>query len=205
MALPGVRPDRYPPIMFGSYNPLQRISLTLVTDRLVIVGTVMSRIKRLADLLNDPEAGHLVVIDATFTEVGSRRVVAEAAAAQVQLGDVLFVHANTPTDPGSEMHTSKQSVRACLLVTPFTIEGEIHLAYESELRVALAALQEVYIPVTNARYWSYTVAESPNFVDLLMVNRARAHIAIDAGVEWKTESPGAVQGAGQRDRSSSPW
>lgn len=191
--------------MFGSFNPLQPIPLTLVTDRLVIAGTVMSRMKRLTDLLNDPESSHLVVLDATFAEVGSRRVAAQAAAAQVQLGDVLFAHASGPSDPATEMRTSKQAVRACLLVTPFTVVGDIHLAYEAELRVALAALTEAFIPVTNARYWSYVVAEEPKLVDLLVVNHARAHIAVDAGVEWKAETPDAGPPPSQRDRSANPW
>jgi hypothetical protein len=214
--MPGDASGGYSPAMFASsFNPVQPMALTLVTDHLVIQGTVMSRLRRLTDLLNDPDSTHLILLDATFIEVGSRRLVAEAAAAQVQMADVLFVHPTGPSDSGGEVHTSKQTIRACLLITPFTIEGDIHLGYESELRVALAGLSEKFIPVTNARYWSYTVAESPNFVELLVVNHSRAHIAVDAGVEWKTEmppsapstssAPGFGAGFGSRDRSSNPW
>jgi hypothetical protein len=189
--------------MFATFNPVQPIELTLVTDHLVIAGTVMSRLRRITDLLNDPDSAHLVMLNATFTELGSRRLIAEAAAAQVQLNDVLFAHPTSATDAAGEAHSSKQAIRACLLVTPFTIEGEIHLGYETELRIALAGLTDAFIPVTNARYWSYTVAESPSFVDVLLVNHSRAHIAVDAGVQWKTEMPG--MGSAAHDRSSNPW
>jgi hypothetical protein len=68
------------------------------------------------------------------------------------------------------------------------------------------------VPVTGAKYWAYGVAEAPNFVDLLVVNHARAHVCIAAGVEWQGEggpahsdSDGRLEplvGAGARPRGS---
>jgi hypothetical protein len=56
------------------------------------------------------------------------------------------------------------------------------------------------VPVTRARYWAYSVAESPNHVDLLAVSHSKAHIIIRAGVAWLTEAPDAGSG-----RASDPW
>jgi hypothetical protein len=56
----------YPAPMFGEFNPVQRMPLILVTDRLIIQGTVLMRVRRLIDLLNEPDARHIVLQDATF-------------------------------------------------------------------------------------------------------------------------------------------
>jgi len=175
--------------MFGSFNPIQSLPVMVVTRQLVIHGTIQTRLHRLTDVVNEPDMVHLILLDATFMEVGSRRVVADAGVSQVQLADVLFMHTSGPTESGTEGRTAKQAVRATLIAPPYTIEGQIHLPYESELRQALDAYGDRFVPVTSARYWAYGVGESPNYVDLLVVNRARAHVAIAAGTEWRAETP----------------
>jgi hypothetical protein len=187
--------------MFTNFaNPVLSLAVTVVTPQLIIQGTIQTRLRRLTDVLNEPNTSHLLLIDATFMEVGSRRVVADSQVSQVQLADVLFVHTTGPTESGSEVRVPKQPVRATILVPPFTIEGEIHLAYESELRLALDAEEGRFLPVSHARYWAYGVAESPNEADLVVVNHARAHVAIADGVRWLTEAP-VDRGHGSRPDS----
>lgn len=193
---------RYPAGMFGSFNPVQLLPLTLVTDKLVIQGAALTRVRRLTDLVNDPNSEHLVLQDTTFMEIGSRRVVASGAAAQVRLSDVLFVHSNGPDEANSTMRMPKQPVKAALLLPPFTVEGTIYLPYEAELRIALEAYGDRFVAVTDAKYWAYGVAESPHSVELLAVNHARAHISIAAGVQWHGESgPAHADSDGGRN----PW
>jgi hypothetical protein len=185
--------------VFETFTPLQSLPVMIVTAQIVIHGSIQTRLRRLTDVVNQPDAVHLIVFDATFMEVGSRRVIADAGVSQVQLTDVLFLHTSGPTESGTEGKTAKQAVRATLIAPPFTIEGQVHLPYESELRQALDALDDRFVPVTSARYWAYGVAESPNYVDLLVVNRARAHVALAAGTEWRAEVPDLGRGG------SNPW
>jgi hypothetical protein len=188
--------------MYASFAPPTPLPLTVVTASLVIQGTLVTRMRRLTDVLNEPGAEHLMLSDTTFMELGSRRVTAGPGVAQVQLDDVLFVHTTSPTESGSTEHrSSKQPIMAVLLLAPFTVEGKIHLAYEPDVAQALDGLSGRFLPVTDARYWAYSVAESPNFVDLLVVNRIKAHIAVPAGVEWRTEAPIDQM----PDRSASSW
>jgi hypothetical protein len=187
--------------MFGTFNPTQPLPLTVVTPSLIIQGTLQSRLRRLTDILNEPDVEHLILFDATFMEAGSRRVVAGPAVAQVQLADVLFVHTNGPTESGTELRTPKQPIRATLLAPPFTIEGEIHLGYEAELHQSLDGLAGRFVPVTRARYWAYSVAESPNYVDLLVLRHDRVHVAVPVGTEWRKEAP-LDKGSGG---GSNPW
>ena len=190
----------YSAAVFGSFNPVQQLPLTLVTDRLIIQGTVLMRVRRLIDLLNEPDTSHIVLQDAIFMEVGSRRIVASAAAAQVQLADILFAHSSGPVDSASTMRMPKQPVKATLLLPPYTVEGQIYLPYETELRIALEAYEDRFVPVTSARYWAYSVAELPISVELLAVNHARAHVSIAAGVHW-----GGETGPAESEGSQNPW
>jgi hypothetical protein len=186
--------------MLGSFNPVQLLPVTLVTSYLIIQGSVRTRLQRLTDVMNEPDMDHLVLFDATFFEVGSRRVVADSSISQIQLADMLFVHTSGPTQSGQEMRTPKKPTRAILLAPPYTIEGLIHLPMEEELQQAVDSLRDRFMPVTNAKYWAYGVAESPNVVDLLVVNRARAHVAIPVGTEWQLAAPDVGSRGAQR-----PW
>ncbi len=185
------RRGKYAATMFASPVPPQSIPLTFVTSQLIIQGTVQTRLRRLADIFNEPNNTHLVLLNAVFAEVGSRRVVAEAAVAQIPLADVLFAHTSGPTESSSEMRVPKQPVRATLMLPPFTVECDIHLQYESELRIALQVYEGQFLPVTAAKYWAYGVAESLIDVDLLLVNHARAHIAVPTVSGWRAEAPQA--------------
>jgi hypothetical protein len=177
--------------MFGSFNPPQSMQVVVATSGLMVQGTLKTRLRRLTDVLNEPTAEHLTLFDATFMEFGSRRAVAGPGTAQIQLDDVLFAHTIGPTESGTEMRVPKQPIQAVVVVSPFTIEGEVHLAYEAELHQGLDALTGRFVPVTNARYWAYGMAESPNQADLLAVNHSRAHIVIQADVAWLSEAPEA--------------
>lgn len=175
--------------MFASFTPAQSIPLTFVTSRLIIQGTIQTRLRRVADIFNEPDTTHLILVNAVFAEIGSRRVVAQAAVAQIPLADVLFAHTSGPTDSSSEMRVPKQPVRATLMLPPFTVECEIHLPYESEMRIAMQAFEGQFLPVTAAKYWAYGVAESPIEVDLLLVNHAKAYVAVASAAGWRSEAP----------------
>jgi hypothetical protein len=187
--------------MLGSFNPVQSLPLTVVTPNLIIQGSLRTRLRRLTDVMNEPDVDHLVLFDVTFLEVGSRRVVASSSVSQIQLADMLFVHASGPTEASEEMRTAKQPTRAILLAPPFTVEGQIHLPMEEELGQAVDSLSGRFIALTSAKYWAYGVAESPNLVNLLVVNRARAHVAIPVGTEWRGA---ALPDVGSRG-GQNPW
>lgn len=186
--------------MFGSFNPPLALELTLVTPSLVIEGTFHTRLRRLSDVLNEAGTEHLILSGARVMDLGSRRVVAGPGVVRVQLNDVLFAHRNAPADAGAEMWTSMQPVKSVLLVSPFTIEGQIHLGYESEMIRALDAQASSFITVSAATYWAYSVAESPKEVDQLLVSREKTHVAVPAGVAWLTEPPPDRHSGG-----SNPW
>jgi hypothetical protein len=173
----------YGSIDFGGLGPMrgiggeeQRINLTLVTDAYIVRGTVITRQRRVTDILNQAEQEFIVISDAVLDEFGTRAVAVKADYAQVNLSAVLFAVADAPVEPVPELRTPKIPEQALISIPPFKILGRIHLMPERELRDALLELTGRFIPVTEATYWSETVGEARKTAHLVAFNHARAQI-----------------------------
>lgn len=161
------------------FDPLvlgQPVRLTLYTDAYIVRGTVLTRFRRVTDILNEAEHEFLVLSDAVFEEFGSRSQAIRAEYAQVNLGTVLFAVADTPVEPMPELRTPKVPEQALVTVPPFRIVGRIHLLPERHLRDALDQLVGRFVPVTDAMYWSDVVGEARTRALMVAVNHARAQI-----------------------------
>jgi hypothetical protein len=173
----------YGSIDFGGLGPMrgiggeeQQITLTLVTDAYIVRGTVITRQRRVTDILNQAEQEFIVISDAILDEFGTRTLAVKADYAQVNLSAVLFAVADTPVEPVPELRTPKIPEQALISIPPFKIVGRIHLMPERELRDALLELTGRFIPVTDALYWSETVGEARKNAALVAFNHSRAQI-----------------------------
>ncbi len=190
--------------------------IKLVTDAFVVRGTILTRHRRITDMLNGADEDFLVLEDATFDEFGSSGVVTQTDFAQVNLGTVLFAVADHPVDPTPELRVPKVTERALVSVPPFTVTGHIHLLPERDLHQALGELVGRFIPVTEATYWSDRVGEARATALVVAVNHTRAHILaphreVDpwAGLDRSGEQPatppaGADAAAGFGSRPPDP-
>jgi hypothetical protein len=160
----------------GIGGEIHAASITLVTDAYVVRGTIMTRHRRITDMLNTAEHDFLVLENATFDEFGSTGVVMQTDYAQVNLGAVLFGVADEPVDATPELRVPKVTERALITVPPFTVTGHIHLMPERDLHEALDELMGRFIPVTDAVYWSDRVGESRTAALIVAVNHNRAQI-----------------------------
>jgi hypothetical protein len=151
-------------------------SITLVTDAYVVRGTILTRHRRITDMLNSADEDFLVLEQATFDEFGSTGIVMQTDFAQVNLGTVLFGVADVRVEPTPELRVPKVSERALISIPPFTITGHIHLMPERSLHQALGELLGRFIPVTDAAYWSDRVGEARTEAAIVAVNHHRAHI-----------------------------
>ncbi len=151
-------------------------SITLVTDAYVVRGTILTRHRRITDMLNSADEDFLVLEQATFDEFGSTGIVMQTDFAQVNLGTVLFGVADVRVEPTPELRVPKVSERALISIPPFTITGHIHLMPERSLHQALGELLGRFIPVTDAAYWSDRVGEARTEAAIVAVNHNRAHI-----------------------------
>jgi hypothetical protein len=156
-------------------NP-QNVALTLYTDAFVIRGSLVTRQRRVTDMLNMAEDRFLVLADVTTDEFGGRGDQMRAEFAQVNLASVLFAVVNEPVAPAPELRTPKIAEEALISIPPFKVTGFIHLMPERSLRNALSELTGNFLPVTDAAYWSDVLAEARTQAALLAVNHERAQI-----------------------------
>jgi hypothetical protein len=154
----------------------QRVALTLFTDAYVVRGTILTRQRRVTDILNQTDHDFLVISDAVMDEFGTRSMAVKADYAQVNLAAVLFAVADTAVEPVPELRTPKIPEQAMISIPPFKIIGRIHLMPERDLRDALEELTGRFIPVTEATYWSDTVGEARKTAHLVAFNHSRAQI-----------------------------
>lgn len=162
------------------FDPLgtapQPVRLTLYTDSFVIRGSMMTRQRRVTDMLNMADERFLVLADVATDEFGTRGESLRAEFAQVNLGSVLFAVVNEPVEPAPELRTPKMPEEALISVPPFKVTGFIHLMPERSLRDALTELTGDFLPVTAATYWSDVLGEARATAELVAVNHERAQI-----------------------------
>lgn len=160
----------------GIGSPPPTIALTLYTDAFIIRGTLLTRQRRVTDILNTAEDRFLVLADVTSDEFGSRGDTIRAEYAQINLASVLFAVADTPVETPPELRTPKVPEQAMVSVPPFKVTGQIHLMPEHNLREALTELTGKFLPVTNAAFWSDVLGEARQTAELVAVNHERAQI-----------------------------
>jgi hypothetical protein len=163
-------------VFAGIGGELRPAAITLVTDNFVVRGTILTRHRRITDMLNTAEHDFLVLEQATFDEFGSTGVTMQTDFAQVNLAAVLFGVADDPVEVTPELRVPKVSERALISVPPFTITGHIHVMAGRDLREALDELLGRFIPVTEATYWSDRVGEARTPALIVAVNHNRAQI-----------------------------
>ena len=179
----------------------QTVALTLYTDAFVVRGNVLTRQRRISDVLNHAEYDFLVVSEVVMEEFGSRSQAIRADYAQVNLGAVIFAVADTTVTAVPELRTPKIPELALISVPPFKVTGRIHLLPERDLREALTELTGRFIPVTEATFWSDIVGEARQTAPMLAINHARAQIlapfretdpwaGLDRGAVHAPEGPG---------------
>jgi hypothetical protein len=152
------------------------VKLSLYTDAHTIVGSVVTRQRRITDILNQGGEEFLVLSDVTFEGLGTSTESMQAEFAQVNLSSILFAVAHDIVEAAPEMRTAKLSEQAYISVPPFSITGQIHLLPGRSLKEALAELNDRFVPVTDATFWSDRINEPRQTVLVVAINRARAQI-----------------------------
>jgi hypothetical protein len=164
--------------MFGMADPtnLQPASLTLFTDAHIVRGTVLTRQRRVTDILNESDHPFLVLSEVVVDAFGSRDQPMRIEFAQVNLDAVLFAVTDEPVTAPPELRTPKVAEQALISVPPFRVVGRVHLLPNRDLREALDELTGRFIPVTDAMYWSDAVGEARQTAVAVAVNHGRAQI-----------------------------
>ena len=155
---------------------LPKVALTLYTDAFVIRGSVLSRQRRVTDILNNAEDPFIVLGEVTSDEFGTRGETIRAEYAQVNLASVLFAVADTPVESVPELRTPKVPEFALVSIPPFKVTGRLHILPERTVREALKELVGHFLPMTEAIYWSERAGEPKASATMVAINHSRAQI-----------------------------
>jgi hypothetical protein len=162
--------------MFEHIGAESTTRITLYTDSHVVRGDMITRQRRLTDVLNAPDESFLVLDNVVFEDFGVRAVIERADFAQINLATILFAVADADVEPTPELRMAKVPERALVSVPPFKITGRIHLLPERDLHIALAELTGRFLPMTEAVFWSDALGEARAPAPYLAVNHARTQI-----------------------------
>ena len=160
----------------GISGDSHQVGLTLFTDSHVVRGRIVTRHRRISDILNQAEHEFVVITDAVMDEFGARDQPIRSEYAQINLGAVLFAVADSEVEPVPELRTPKVAEVALVSIPPFRVTGRIHLLPGRRLDDALGELLGRFFPVTNATYWSDRVGEARTTALMVAVNHSRAQI-----------------------------
>jgi hypothetical protein len=160
----------------GTGGPPPEVNLVLYTDAFIIRGSILTRQRRITDILNMADDRFLVLGGVTSDEFGSRGETIRAEYAQVNLASVLFAVADTTVETPPEMRMPKTPAQALISVPPFKVTGDIHVMQGHDLRAALTELTGKFLPVTDAAYWSDVLGEARQTAAIVAVNHERAQI-----------------------------
>ena len=185
----------------GDAGDPPKVQLTLYTDAFIIRGTLVTRQRRITDILNNADDRFLVLGEVTSDEYGSRGETIRAEYAQINLTSVLFAVADTTVETPPELRMPKVAEEALISVPPFKVTGHIHVMPERNLREALTELTGKFLPVTDAAYWSDKVGEARQTAALVAVNHERAQILaphqfVDPWADTGRPAAEAPRGAG---------
>jgi hypothetical protein len=156
--------------------PFRMVPMTLYTELFIVRGAIQTRQHRVTDILNEASHPFLVLEDVSLDEFGSTEPPTISEFAQVNLSSILFAVSLQAVEPVRELRTVKVSERALVSIPPFRVVGNVHLLPERNLRDSLAELQNAFIPVTDAFFWSERVGEARQAAAMVAVNQARAQI-----------------------------
>lgn len=200
--------------MFDDGGAPPTVQLTLYTDAFIIRGSLVTRKRRITDILNQAEDRFLVLGGVTSDEFGSRGETIRAEFAQINLKSVLFAVADTVVETLPELRTPKVPEEAVISVPPFKVTGHIHLMPERSLHEALSELSGDFLPVTDAAFWSDVLGEARQTAALVAVNHDRAQILAphtivdpwaDARMAGAEGAPDAVPDGSGGSGEKPPW
>jgi hypothetical protein len=161
----------------GTASPAP-MHLTLVTDASIVRGQMLTRQRRVSDILNDTERPFIVLEQVEMVDVVGPGRTVQAAYAQVNLDAVLFAVTSVPVASTPELTTPKAPQRAFITVPPYVVVGRIHLRAGDDLHEGLGKLVGRFLPVTDAVYWSDTLGVDRTEALMVAVNHARAQILV---------------------------
>lgn len=163
--------------------PVATVQVDLYTAGFHVTGTMKTRFRRVAEILNLTGSSHLVLEDATVTEYAGSQSPRSGPAVMVAVDEILFgMSSGTDDRPAEELVVVKRPVQAQFGVGPFWLNGNVYVPQGSRPMDVLNVADR-FLPLTDV---SIACAGHPEFnrqVPLLALQRNLSEILVVADDE----------------------
>jgi hypothetical protein len=165
-------------------SPMDAVALDVYTASYRVSGTIASRFSRVADIVNQAAASHLLIEGATVSEYADPTATISAMQVLVNLDEALIVIA-AQADAGArpEMRIPKRAVRAQIGLPPFRVTGSIHVPQGSRPVDGVLNARDRYLPMTEVTIACGSHPELDRTAEAVAFQRARAHLILVADDE----------------------
>jgi hypothetical protein len=162
---------------FGAEAPAQ-LELNLYTASYRVTGRFATRFTRVAELLNQLTAPHMILHHAIVSEYDDPTATLGAHQLYVALNEVLLCVAATEAEPRPEMRIPKRPVLAQIAIPPFRLTGTVHVPQGSRPSDGLLNATERFLPVTDVTIACARYPELSRTATVVAVQRALAHLIL---------------------------
>jgi hypothetical protein len=160
-------------------SPVNAVAVDVYTDAYRVSGKTASRFSRVADIVNQASASHLLIEEATISEYADPTATISALQVLINLEEALLViAAGTDVAPRPEMRIPKRAVRAQIGLPPFRVTGWVHIPQGSRPADGVLNASDRYLPMTEVTIACGRHPELGRTAAAVAVQRARAHLIL---------------------------
>ena len=159
--------------------PIVAVEVDIYTGGYRVVGHMLTRFRRVADILNLTGSSHLIIEEATVTEYAAPAAAQSAPQVMVAVDTVLFgISSGTDDRPSDELRIQKRPVQAQIAMPPFWLRGNVHVPQGSRPMDGLLNVADRFLPLTDVSVTSHSVAGFDRSAPVLAVQRMLAQVLV---------------------------
>jgi hypothetical protein len=160
-------------------SPVSAVAVDIYTDAYRISGKTASRFSRVADIVNQASATHLLIEEATISEYADPAATISALQVLLNLDEVLLlITGGADAAERPEMRIPKRAVRAQIGLPPFRVTGMIHIPQGSRPVDGVLNASDRYLPMTEVTIACGPHPELGRTATAVAFQRARAQIIL---------------------------
>jgi hypothetical protein len=160
-------------------SPTRSVAVDVYTASYRVSGQMATRFGRVADIVNQYTASHLVIEQATVSEYADPAATLGALQVLVTLDEVLFmIAAEMEGAARPEMRIPKRPVRAQLALPPFRLTGMVHVPQGSRPMDGLLNVGDRFLAMTEVTVVSGAHPELGRTAQAIAVQRRLAHLIL---------------------------
>jgi hypothetical protein len=168
-------------------EPLTPVQLDVYTAAYRVSGSFATRFRRVAEILNQLTAPHMVLSQATISEYDDPRATLGAHQVHVAVEEILLCIAATEVEPNPAMQIPKRPVKAQFAIPPLRVTGTVHVPHGSRPADSLLNVSEHFLPVTDVTVTCAAHPELGRTAAAIAIRRSLAHLILIADDERPDE------------------